>query len=232
MSRNERASFVQDFKSFLRAIDMGDRPLLLVLDTFEEVQRRSTAQLGDLWSFLGELQRAVPRLRVVISGRAPVSGVLIDNRPLHMQLQELGRLDIDAATAILQKQGLPADQARRIASRVGGSPLTLKLAAQLLRKLESTSPRDADAEFDDDKLAAAVAEGEVDRYLYTRILEHISDDEVKKLAHPGFVLRRINAELILRVLNEPCDLQLKSFAEAVTLFAKLEKEVCARHTGE
>jgi hypothetical protein len=225
LSREDRASFIQDFKSYLRAIDMGDRPLLLVLDTFEEVQRRSTTQVGDLWSFLGLLQREVPRLRVVVSGRAPVTGVEIDKRPLQMQLQELGRLDVDASTAILQKQGLPANQARRIASRVGGSPLTLRLAAQLLRKLKDTSAREADAEFDDDKLAAAVAEGEIDRYLYTRILEHIQVDAVKRLAHPGFVLRRITPDLILRVLNEPCDLRLQSLADAVTLFRELEKEV-------
>ena len=129
-------------------------------------------------------------------------------QPLATQLRELERLDVDASAAILEKQGLPADMARRIASRVGGSPLTLKLAAQLVKKISKTPDGHAIEELDEDALERAVAEGEIERYLYTRILKHIGDERVRALAHPGLVLRRVTADLILRVLAEPCDLKI------------------------
>jgi hypothetical protein len=223
--RRERAPFIEDFKSFLSTLDLDDRPMLLVLDTFEEVQRRSTAYVRELWLFLAELQKANPRLRTVLSGRAPVKGVGFDGEPLATQLRELERLDVDASSAILEKQGLPPDMARRIASRVGGSPLTLKLAAQLVKKISSAPDGHVTEELDEDALGRAVAEGEIERYLYTRILEHIGDERVRALAHPGLVLRRVTADLILRVLAEPCDLKITSAQDAQKLFDGLRQEV-------
>jgi len=224
-ARRERAPYIQDFASFAQSLELDDRPMLLVLDTFEEVQRRSTAFVRELWLFLAELQKANPRLRTVLSGRAPVTGVGFNNEPLATELRQLGRLDVDAAAAVLEKQGIPHDLARRVASRVGGSPLTLKLAAQLVKQSATTPGGKIEDEFDENALEQAVADGEIERYLYTRILEHISDERVRVLAHPGLVLRRVTADLIYRVLAEPCGLDVKSEAEAVPLLSGLRLEV-------
>ena len=47
-------------------------PLLMVLDSFEQAQYRSSPHLRRLWDLFDAFQRWYPRLRVVVSGRAPV----------------------------------------------------------------------------------------------------------------------------------------------------------------
>jgi hypothetical protein len=60
--------------------------------------------------------------------------------------------------------------------------------------------------------------------LYQRILEHIHDPEVRQLAHPGLVLRRITPDIIRLVLAGPCGLALRNASEAQRLFDKLHLE--------
>ena len=63
-----RRKIRREFLRFLRRILLpGDR-LLLALDTFEEVQYRSRDAVDQFWTFLSELRKDVPGLRVVISG--------------------------------------------------------------------------------------------------------------------------------------------------------------------
>jgi hypothetical protein len=71
-----------------------DLPFLLVLDTFEEVQYRSADVVRELGSFLSELQSAIPRLRTVIAGRAPIGD-------FETEELELGALDDAAAVGYL-----------------------------------------------------------------------------------------------------------------------------------
>src|SRR5262249_37613298 len=51
----------------------GPPVLLLVLDTYEEVQYRSRYVVEQVWRFLQEFREAVPQTRVVVAGRAPVA---------------------------------------------------------------------------------------------------------------------------------------------------------------
>jgi hypothetical protein len=61
--------------------------------------------------------------------------------------------------------------------------------------------------------------------LYRRILDYISDENVRNLAYPGLVLRRITAELIKEVLAVPCRVKVDDLATARKLFQGLQKEV-------
>ena len=64
---------IVEFGSLLTPYDIGqNQTLMLVLDTFEEAQYRSRVFVKALFDFLEELQLIAPRLRTVISGRAPV----------------------------------------------------------------------------------------------------------------------------------------------------------------
>jgi hypothetical protein len=61
--------------------------------------------------------------------------------------------------------------------------------------------------------------------LYQRLLHHITDPEVRKLAHPGLVLRRITPGIIRDVLAEPCGLEVEDAVAAQRLFERLRNQV-------
>jgi len=65
----------------------------------------------------------------------------------------------------------------------------------------------------------------IQRTLYNRILGHIRDDGVRQLAHPGLVLRRLTARLIVDVLAAPCGLGVRDETAASELLELLAREV-------
>jgi len=218
---DNRDLFLQEFAEEIKPLTIGEKPLLLVLDTFEEVQYRSKAFVEELFVFLHELQQLVPTLRTVLSGRAPVESSF-PTEALPMSI-----FDPKIAEGFLLSHGVTDPElAKLVAAQVGGSPLTLKLAVQLLRG----RPEEAGAKgIKDlrvrDSLLRRLEDGAIQVQLFTRILEHIHDPEVRKLAHPGLVLRRITPELILRVLAKPCGVEVKDMDQAKSLFEELSKEV-------
>ena len=211
-SRPSLSAAIEDFTRLLQLVNRG--PFVLVLDTFEEVQYHSGARAEAVWELLDRLTAGVDALRVIIVGRAP----LPDDRP---QLSlPLSGLDEEAATAYLMALGVddPA-LAHRVFARIGGSPMNLKLAADLVSKVGPDLLLDAETR------DLAVDQGVIQRQLHVRVLNHIHDPEVRKLAHPGLVLRRLTPELILAVLAEPCGLAARTPAEAGRLFDELRREV-------
>ncbi len=207
--RLDRAPFLDSFRSLLGTLDLARKPILFVLDTFEEVQYSSPAGVQEVLTFLGELQAKVPRLRVVLAGRAQLLEHSTESLPL-------GELDAEAAQAYLQGKGV-ADPAiaQHVVSKLGGNPLTLRLAAEVFEK-EGVE-------------ALEVADGlgsiDIQRQLFRRILHRIHDPEVRKLAHPGLVLRRVTPELIRDVLAAPCGVEVPDLARAEALFNELRREI-------
>ena len=213
-------SLLGDVLKGLAAV-LGPRPYLIVLDTFEEVQYRGEARAFPLWDMLTQLQSAWPFLRVVVSGRAPVETLRLAGRA--PQAMELGTLDDEAAAAFLRSQGIkdPA-LARKLVRQYGGVPLSLKLVASLLAR----DPRalDTGAAPDRGRLFMHASDELVQGQLYERVLSHVGDERVRRLAHPGLVLRRITPDLIREVLNEPCQLGVVSAEDAAELFEALRRE--------
>jgi hypothetical protein len=210
-----RAAAVRDFGILIERLEAADRPVLLVLDTFEQVQSRSEEWVEEIWQFLEKLQAEVPRLRVCIAGRGQIRGHAL-------QELELRELDSEAVVGYLQARGITdAKLAERIARQFGGSPLTLKLVADLAAREGPAALDVGQRRFFGLRASREVVQGQ----LYARILGHIPDPKVRRLAHPGLVLRRLTPELILEVLAEPCGLAIGSLAEAQVLFGKLAQEV-------
>ena len=86
-------------------------PLLIVLDTFEEVQKRGIEMARILWRFLGALQTEFPRVRIVVSGRAPVPELaeyLASPEPLPLK-----EFDESSAIAFLMDRGTPTEEIAR-----------------------------------------------------------------------------------------------------------------------
>jgi hypothetical protein len=202
-----------------------DRPFLFVLDTFEEVQQRSRDYVYAVLQFLDQLQGAIPRLRAVIAGRAPVTDEDVPGLDADNYL--LKDLDKEAAVGFLQSRGITDTKvANEVATLVGGQPLALKLAADFVKEHGVGEVRDA---VGGTGVVARLRRGwtkiDVPARLYERLLQHIVDTDVRKLAHPGLVLRRITPEIIRDVMAEPCDVTVADLAAARDLFERLRREV-------
>lgn len=215
--------------SFLgRTAQMSEMmPFLLVLDTFEEVQKRGVVRAAPMWRFLDALQNSFPKLRLLVSGRALVKELALNGKAYEpLPLKEF---DQPSALTMLKSRGVTDDAtARALYAQVGGNPLSLKLASKVAMT-EGTGKSGIEGLktkilwlFDADE---TVVQGR----LYDRILNRIRDEDVQKLAHPGLVVRRITPEVIRQVLAGPCELVQPGFemdeARAVSLFNALELQV-------
>ncbi|MEM7131944.1 MAG: ATP-binding protein [Chloroflexota bacterium] len=203
--------------SLLQQAQVSDRPWLLVLDTFEEVQLRSRDAVSVIGSFLADLRDGIPQARIILAGRGEVFGLPVTSL-------QLGEFDEAAALAYLKAQQIQVESvARAIVQAIGGNPLSLKLAARVVVQEEL---QEDDAEPDAlRELLRKVSEGNIQGQLYRRVLDHVSDEEVRRLAHPGLTLRRITPELIEKVLAGPCQINIQSTDDAQRLFDRLSREV-------
>ncbi len=226
----ERKQMLDRFSALCSRLDQPDRPFLLVLDTFEEVQYRSRDHVSALYEFLQDLQKRVPRLRTVLAGRVQVT---------QFPTEEIVLADLDAAAAaaFLKANGVrDRNTAQAIIDYVGRQPLSLVLAIDLLgrdpeglRTLSDTGkPTPKKRSLLDRFLSNFRRDWDgvaVQGRLFDRILEHVHDRRLQKIVHPGLILRRVTADLILKVLAGPCDLALSGQDDAQALFAELEREV-------
>jgi hypothetical protein len=215
--KNMNAEFIALIEGFSV---IEKRPFLMILDTFEEVQYKGVDYVEELYNFMSQLQNKYPLLRPVVAGRAAVT----DFETITLELSEL---DPDAAQGYLLKKGnLTPKEARLIANKVGGNPLSLKLAAELVREMGVQELKNINL-FEKQFLffEKRFSQLEVQGILYKRILGHIHNPDVHKLAYPGLVLRLLTPELILHVLAKPCELKINTIEEARALFEETAKEV-------
>ncbi len=216
----------------VRMHGLDARPVVLVLDTFEEWQRErpspwqsrspwnnSEGRIID-WIEGLRYQMGLNGLRVVVSGRAEITSTQrVEARP-PMLLADLGP---PAARSLLQAHGITRSAAGTLAVSVGGNPLTLRVAARFYQRLRPAERKRFLAGTNE---PGGDLDGELRRaILYDRFLEHIDDKRVRQLAHPGLVLRRVTADLVQHVLAEHCGLGDVDDQEAADLFEKLADEV-------
>ena len=155
---------------------------------------------------------------VVASGRGDVTN-LTDQRIV------LEGLPTDDAVALLDTllRDPPADTSielerdaiGEVVELIGSSPLCVRLAAGILRSTSGDERWLRNLE-----LRQGVLEGE----LYRRLLEHIEDPAVRRIAFPGLTLRRVTPEIVREVLARPCKVRVTSAARAQQLFDGLARE--------
>jgi hypothetical protein len=200
---------------------LRSRPFVMVLDSFEEVQHRGEERAFPLWDLLSDLQVRWPFLRVVVAGRAPVDTLRLADHP--PQRIELSGLDDEAARSFLAAQGIgDPDVQRELIATFGRLPLSLKLIGSLAARTPGGAPA---LLADGNGLSLLAASDEIAQaQLYGRFLDHITDERIRRVAHPGLTLRRLNPALILEVLNRPCGLAISTMDEATALFEALQRE--------
>ena len=213
-------SIADNFVTFLETLEVREGPVLFVLDTFEEVQRRSSAFVTGVIKLVDDLATRVPRLRVVIAGRSEIKIKFGDVEFAFADKQALDQFDRDSATAYLVAHEMNPGAAAEIFEKVGGSPLALTLAIQIYKR----DPKDFREQMGFKIDSAELQDEIIQATLFDRILLHIKDPDVQRLAHPGLVLRRVTPELIRDVLAGPCEIDVPDDARAQALFDKLAGE--------
>jgi hypothetical protein len=225
-----------DFESQARVLvqmhGLQDRPVLLVLDTFEEWQRDRPYPSTERTSWNDPEQRilewitrlrwqmGLTGLRVVVSGRAEVTTTPSVEASKPLRLRDLRRA---AALALLRAHDITGQAAKSLADLAGTNPLTLRVAARFYQRLTPDDRQrflvgeDGTIQGLDEELRRAV--------LYDRFLSHIKDSRVQRLAHPGLVLRRVTADLVRLVLAGPCGLGEIDATTATELIEKLADEI-------
>ena len=225
-SKEARAELAEAMNDI--ANDAGQN-LLFVLDTFEIVQRRGATAVYSILDFIGLLLSEVKRLRVVIVGRADLQqSQFLSGDTIEWQSWPLKGFDRLAGRSYLRTrlekypQRFPVTDADldRMVGQVRGNPLALRLVAQVFAKQGAGG---VNAAIGLASLDEAIAEGQLQGMLHARIIEHLDNEELKKIASPGLIVRRITPEVIRKVLAVPCRIDLEKVTPEV-LFHGLQQE--------
>ncbi|MER9205288.1 ATP-binding protein [Mesorhizobium sp. M0771] len=213
------------------------RPVLFIVDTWEEVQAAGASSEEAILDLLFDLA-ANPSVRVICAGRAPprmpgANGIPASRaRVSRWGFDEYRQISIDSfdePTARAYLEGvarLPAQAVEPVIKAVGTAPLSLALAARVIER------EGIDATTDLALLVAKVKSEQVQGQLFTRLLGHIHDADLQKLAQPGLVVRRITPDVIRHVLAGPCEVDVPDDKRADTLFLKLVDETALVETDE
>ena len=207
----EVQNIIKDYNLNMKRI--GANPILIVFDLFEEMQfRASSTELFTFFRFIQEISEILPRVRPVFVGRAELNA---EEENFQFDTLEIGDFDEKSAKVLLNKKGtLNQESIKFIYDNFGGNPLMLTLASTLIEKEGGVENLKAD------KIQAKKWD-----YIIRRILGHIHNDRVRKIAVPGMLVRYIDDEVIKEVLAEPTGIGYISDLESKEIYLELSKEV-------
>ena len=206
---------------------LADMSMVVILDTFEAIDRLAVVErqfpddaperamgnevVSQIMDLLSVLQfNHLPGMRVIVSGREePLTEAELDRwfgDRVHLKglyppsgakllRAELQRLN-PANTTLFHDEA----KARTVCRLLAGHPLAIIAFA----KYADGNPRDVDGLIAELEAEGGFAAEFAQIFLYTRILNRITDPRVRPLAHPGLMLRIIDPEIILNVLAGPC----------------------------
>ncbi|MET0133691.1 MAG: peptidoglycan-binding domain-containing protein [Kibdelosporangium sp.] len=210
--------FVQTFNNAV-----GDGPAVMVLDTLEEVHLRPQNDLAGLLRLLRYLHDECPGLRLVLSGRYPVSELGGLPPTVHREPECFSTADADRYLAELRQIGRPEVRAA-ITDKAAGDPFKLSLLADIVQQRPSLTP-------------AHVQQFEADLiYLILRVIRRIQEPRVRWLLRYGVIPRTLSLEFVREVMQRDLerglsgDLELDSPGDDV-LPDQLDSKVTAFPTS-
>lgn len=205
-------------------------PVLVVLDTVEQLERSEKSHDDVLLALQMLRERALPKLALIASGRSVFSRGLTDEVEDHPE-PLLGLSRAFSRQLLAQREQLPEEHIERLIGAFAdlseeefrqrvGIPMLLTLLARLDREGRLDLSGD-DLDYIRNAASAEMAAG----YIYNRVLDHLPE-ELRRIAHPGLVLRQMSAEVLRQVIwpvIEPGKNPLDA-AEAEALFERLTRE--------
>jgi hypothetical protein len=241
--RDPFASFVEVLR---KHATLGRRAFLLILDTLEVVQWNPAA-IDRVASILYQFRaKGLVELRVVASGRADIpqlraaAGLATadDNirlRPLSLDeaiemANRLGKAAIGAAWDPTWSRAIVGDSSGSgLLSRVKRvlrtredlrrEPLTVRVAVDLVLQVEDPKQRESIVQeildLSDNSQTSLAA-----RLYQRRILSHVRNENARKLAWPGLVLRRVTLAIVRDLLAPLSNLAPEEVDDAYQSLAK------------
>lgn len=183
------------------------RPLRLILfaDSFERAELLDEVAARNVARVATALKSAQTDLMVIYAARAYLAPDRLNNdtRLAHQAISRFSQNEaMDYLIVLAAQRGF--EVTRRMASRanrvIRGWPLGLRIAVSML----GTSPETFSGE---EWLKEIECGGRsVQATLYERLLNRIEDQDLRKLAKPGLMVRRITPDVITHVLAGPCGL--------------------------
>lgn len=169
------------------------RPVVVLLDTLEVLRGRGESHPPALFAYLDWLAgRGLEPLRVLAAGRSDALDSCLDrigdDGNAHTYL---GGLVPEEARPFLAELGVPEAAVPLVLEVADGNPLKLRLAGEIARRADF-------AEVVQKKRSTRKAV--TSAFLYRFLLSRIHDEDLRKIAHPGLVVRRVSADLIREVL--------------------------------
>ena len=196
------------------------RNLPFIVDTFEVAQSLGDSSIYLVRDMLARLQRRIPNLRPMICGRVLPDPGRFPTEPLPLVEFDDPSAERFLAAMLKSKPDLAADTAtiQTAVRSVERTPLALALTAQLIIDHGIDAVRSP-------SLFGFVLYTKDAAYLYNRVLDHIPPGNMRKLAKPGLVLRRLSADIIRQVLAGPCELNIETDQQARSLLDDFSRQV-------
>ena len=183
-------------------------PPVLVLDSFEAAQY--STKFTELWPVLSVLEESISKLRIVITGRAPVKLPADLKRKAYPM--DLTGLEPEDAQIWLNQSGIKAPAAVKEIIRLTRSvPLNLRLAVRLVEAGENF-----------DQVPNDLPKNLVAGYLHSRILDRIQRPDMRRLAGSVLVLRQVTVDLLEPIFSGLIELPTGEPAE---WFEELAREM-------
>ena len=223
---------ISGLRELLAGAGVADRALVIVIDTFEEALVLGPQRVAQIAEWLRTLRDhgSFAALRVILSGRSTETLTEMPQDLAMLGVIELDELGTRAGGAKLRdmfrRLGIAhEDLIPDLIAEFGSNPLVIEVLAIFCRD----KPRDEITGLmnGDDVDSRAGLNAEMRQcFLYTRILDRLADAELKPLANPGLVLRRIEPAQISGLLAGPCGLATPMLpAQAQALFDRLASQV-------
>lgn len=189
----------------------ADRPVLLSLDTLEALTWRGDSAASGLVDWLGQFNRVVLKLAVIAAGHETLPQAIAT---VASTVPLTGLPNAAARQFLLKAFKLEGPEAKRLIAFAKGNSLVLRLGGKVLSvdgngKALDELPADAEAH-----IKAGL--------LYRLILSRLPDEDLKAVAHPGLLLRQINAQLLIDVIAPEVGLAVTDAVQAQELLGRLK----------
>lgn len=178
----------EDLGEQLKKYTGPDEHSLLVLDGFEIAQH--SKKYNEIWPLLEKLLQKAPHLKVIVSGRSPVEGLVLNGKK--SESISLKGLEEEVARQWLLKHKIRSEPVIHKTYELSkGSPLILKLAARFIDEGGKI-----------DELPGKLPDIMVQGFLYQRIYLRVIDKRLLDVVEDILVLRVISPDIIKVVLHD------------------------------
>jgi serine protease len=188
---------------------MGGKPLVLFLDTLENVTRLGAGAVDALLSWLASWSLCASQddLRVVLAGRDDLQCAAMQDLVVQLDAHQfelrpghqigLDDLDPEAARQLLTEAGMPPDAAELAAGALPRNPLVLRMAAIVYAR----NPELA-VEIQENYRQGCIDRHTAEGYLAKRVAAHLEDTMARRYVTAAMVLPVIT-ERVLRDIVMP-----------------------------